>query len=1121
MAKSKVIAGFIALILLGGSIYPAMGQTGSIADHVVINEIDINPSGDDSKSIIEWVELYNPTDSTVDIGGWSIASTTILKKTLTISQGTTIKPGEFKLFNYEKLWFPDVSELVELRDKEGNVVDKTPIITDLKNDFTTWQRNYDGYDTDSDADWKFALTSAGKSNGKLPTETEKESVLVSVTTDKDSYIFGETVSISGKVSERVFITKPYFMPEQIKVDIVGANGFYHKTITLYPDLNLSFKTGIVLNKVLGIAEGDYTITVQYAGAQEQAHFAVGEQVVQSEETTEGSLSISTDNQAYLPGQFVKFTAATDDVIPLVGLKYKVINPLKDTAFSGTLYPNSKGEFSGSVFMNTAKPLYGVYTITSDYDTQHAETTFELVEDIKEAKLISLKTDKPVYGLGEKVKVTGRLNNIWIPSFDIEVLQLGGQTSAKEIRQGSFTNQQTTLKILDVVRLEGDSTFSYEFTIPNGLSRLGDYRVTVSKDVGSAQVFFKVVENPQDYEESIEPFRLATNKQSYDFGEKLIVSGNVFDLQTRTTFVTPSVEMTFKGQDGKDVTFLACKGEAGGGDNQICTNPTKLTLTGVPNTAGEFRSEIVLSKELFKPGTYTIKATYDQGKYTTETSFTINESVVIGINEIRASIDKNVYGLGETVQLKGQVSERFPEKNLKIIITKPTGSTERHGVVISNTAFSWTWKIPASENLGSLADNQRSLTSSNFGTYKITISSERDEENLFFRVVPNPEEDILSDQPITVKTDKAVYNAGEKLSVSGKVTKRPQATPGLTPERVQLQVKSVSGNKVMYESFLHPDASGGFRQSFDMPVAIFKEGTYRVIASYFELRDEILFEVNNKFKVGGDEPLAIIMDIDKEEYYPGDVVKATGKTNKLIFLKHFEMSVLKEDPNRITCGKFYCGTGVPVKTVTPDPSGAFTFEYKIPNTSKSLGNYQITADTDFGSVSSFFTVVERPAEVETSPVEETPLEETPAKKVIEKFNRIADSSIEISVGGKTDDDIQVLPRVIQGSLFTSQRGEESAVNIRLLSQSGTCVIGPEPECMVSDSTRAPGQIHQIVEIDGIIYNVRYSGPDAQLEKFSIVPESSDVTIPDTTWNVEIIKDEQPTRFYYKVSYVPAV
>ncbi len=62
---------------------PAYAQ--SISDHVVINEVDTNPFGDDSQSISEWVELYNPTDSDVDLSGWKIASTTVLEKNINYS----------------------------------------------------------------------------------------------------------------------------------------------------------------------------------------------------------------------------------------------------------------------------------------------------------------------------------------------------------------------------------------------------------------------------------------------------------------------------------------------------------------------------------------------------------------------------------------------------------------------------------------------------------------------------------------------------------------------------------------------------------------------------------------------------------------------------------------------------------------------------------------------------------------------------------------------------------------------------------------------------------------------------------------------------------------------------
>ena len=71
--------------------------------------------------------------------------------------------------------------------------------------------------------------------------------------------------------------------------------------------------------------------------------------------------------------------------------------------------------------------------------------------------------------------------------------------------------------------------------------------------------------------------------------------------------------------------------------------------------------------------------------------------------------------------------------------------------------------------------------------------------------------------------------------------------------------------------------------------------------------------------------------------------------------------------------------------------------------------------------------------------------------------------------------------------------------------------------MSESTRKPGQIFEVVQIDGLTLNVRYSGPDVRLEKFSISPLSSDDFLPDADWNVEVIKDDEISRFYYKVTY----
>ncbi len=198
--KLKIVVGIFAILLLGGTVTPAISQTESLADHVVINEVEVNPPGLDTASPIEWVELYNPTAEIVDISGWKISSSPSADRTYSIPQGTMILPGEFLLFFYTSAWFTDVAEVVQLLDDRGNIVDETPFLTDVANDQTSWQRRTNGFDSDRDGDWINKFSTPGSSIGKEIRAIQQASDLeVSISADKDAYVFGETARIIGDV----------------------------------------------------------------------------------------------------------------------------------------------------------------------------------------------------------------------------------------------------------------------------------------------------------------------------------------------------------------------------------------------------------------------------------------------------------------------------------------------------------------------------------------------------------------------------------------------------------------------------------------------------------------------------------------------------------------------------------------------------------------------------------------------------------------------------------------------------------------------------------------------------------------------------------------------------------
>jgi len=1089
-----------AFLLLGGTVYPVIGQTSS-NDHVVINEVDINPPGDDSLTISEWVELYNPTDSAVNVGGWKVASTTILKKTFTIPQGTIIEPGGFLTYSYTKVWFTDVSELVQLRDSNDNIIDETPKITDVSNDFSSWQRTYDGIDTDTSDDWEFATSSAGSTNGKLIVEEEEEAVSVSVEINKSEFLFGETAYISGSVSEKVFFEKPFFQAAPIEILIDGPT--FYKSVTLYPDLNLNFETSLSLHQVLGVSEGIYDVIVDYAGSTAQSKFSVGEEIIIIEEEEQNDLSISFDADSYIPGQTATINGVTKDIIPFEGLKFKVINPSGIQIFDGTLYPNTAGEFTTTIFMTTVSPTYGEHKIIAEYATLEAESTFELLEDEKEDTLISLDIDKKFYGIGETVKITGRLNQVWVSSLDLEIIQLNNL--ALDVSGG------TNLKILDVVRALGDGNFNYEFKIPVGSVSLGNYKITVSKDIGSVSTTFQVVENPDEFIDQSVPFSIFVDKEMYDLGDAVIISGVVTDIKERSTFQVEVVKISVLNELKQPVTMIGVPEGL-----RLTSSPGTVVVpieyTAIPDSAGFYNVQFQLSPSIFDEGTYFLKAVYDN-RLTVSTPISIIDPLNLeGYGQL--DINKEVFGLGEEVIVEGIIPNLSQGTGIDITLFKPDGDTDTFGVLADNSRFSWNWKIPIAEKSNVIA-NERVVISSNYGVYQATFSTGTETVKVFFKVSPDPENDSLVVMPLEVTTDRPIYNAGESITVLGTAQKIAQGAEGLVvQERAHIVIKTTDFPvKQIYDAFVYLDAGGHFQSSFSLPVTVFKEGNYKVTVNYLTYRAETLFAVDNEFLIGGDEELALLVNIDKDEYTLGETVHLTGRPNKIIYLDKVDITVTHEKLVQITCGSFVCGSTGFTEAIVPSVSGTFTYDFTIPTDEIVKGKWIITADTDFGKVSLTFDVTDKPIMIEI-PAEA----ELPVTRTTEKFNRIPDSIIPITITSIQLAGEEMLPRVLQGSLLTTTRGDESNVNLRITDESGLCIIGQEIDCMISKSTRAPGQIYEIVSIDDMNYKIRYSGPDVRLEKFTILPESKDATLPEFTWNVEVIKEDQVSRFYYKITRV---
>lgn len=131
----------------------------NINKHIVINEFELNPPGTDyskTKNIFnEWVELFNPSSTETNIGGWymtaSSGNTFIMIPTGTKISGRgyyVINSTSGELLNNNGLY-------LSLYNNLSKLVDRTPGKNDGVNTYNTWSRIPNGQDTDSDSDWTF------------------------------------------------------------------------------------------------------------------------------------------------------------------------------------------------------------------------------------------------------------------------------------------------------------------------------------------------------------------------------------------------------------------------------------------------------------------------------------------------------------------------------------------------------------------------------------------------------------------------------------------------------------------------------------------------------------------------------------------------------------------------------------------------------------------------------------------------------------------------------------------------------------------------------------------------------------------------------------------------------
>jgi beta-lactamase superfamily II metal-dependent hydrolase len=122
-------------------------------NQILINEVELNPAGTDTGT--EKVELYNPSNTGIDLSGWTISSTAGRTATVVIYEGTTIPPKGYLIVgrDSQQQWLDNTGEGIDLRNDLGIRIDSVGPFSDQDNDESTWQRSSDGQDN-----WAFSTS---------------------------------------------------------------------------------------------------------------------------------------------------------------------------------------------------------------------------------------------------------------------------------------------------------------------------------------------------------------------------------------------------------------------------------------------------------------------------------------------------------------------------------------------------------------------------------------------------------------------------------------------------------------------------------------------------------------------------------------------------------------------------------------------------------------------------------------------------------------------------------------------------------------------------------------------------------------------------------------------------
>jgi predicted secreted protein with PEFG-CTERM motif len=276
-------------------------------------------------------------------------------------------------------------------------------------------------------------------------------------------------------------------------------------------------------------------------------------------------------------------------------------------------------------------------------------------------------------------------------------------------------------------------------------------------------------------------------------------------------------------------------------------------------------------------TYELGNNADEGLYVVQVSFGSDDvfsyfKVVEDDDDdpITVETEDDLYAAGDTVEITGFIQDpELGEDEVDIEVIGPDNSrTYDNTVDLDGDEFS-----DDDFDLDDDADH---------GRYAVIVSYAGDEAVTIFEV---EDEDAGngSSEPITVKTDKTTYEAGDTVRITGEV----DVVSG--EDQVDIVIIGPDNDEVVDDE-ADVESDGEFSFSFDLDDEA-EDGKYRVIITYDNEDKEISFNIGS---TTGSSVLTV--KLDKSGYLTGETMKVSGKVDRIIKDQTVNILVFKPDSN---------------------------------------------------------------------------------------------------------------------------------------------------------------------------------------------------------------------------------